>query len=184
MSRKPWSARTPLLVGFFALLLLVGGFGSWSVTSRISGAVVAPGQIEVEQNRQVVQHPDGGVVDQVLVKEGDKVQAGQTLIVLDGTLMRSELTIVENQLFEIIARRGRLEAERDGASRITFSDELIEAARVRPQVSTMMDGQVRLFEARNQSQARQTEQLNKRRDQIGSQIVGHRRPARGAEDPA
>ena len=57
---RPWSARAPLLWGILTLLVLVGGLGSWTALATISGAVIAPGQVEVAQNRQVVQHPDGG----------------------------------------------------------------------------------------------------------------------------
>lgn len=166
-----WSARTPLLIGFVALALLLGGFGTWAVMANISGAIVASGEVKVEQNRQVVQHPDGGVVASIPVKEGDTVTAGDLLVGLDGTDLRSELAIVENQLFEIMARRGRLEAERDSAADITFDPELL-AAGDRPQIANLIDGQRRLFEARNESLARETEQLDLRSDQIAEQVKG------------
>lgn len=66
-TQNNWSPRIPLLVGFITLAVLVGGFGTWSVVANISGAVVAEGQIEVDQNRQIVQHPDGGVIDKILI---------------------------------------------------------------------------------------------------------------------
>ncbi|MFQ6547149.1 HlyD family type I secretion periplasmic adaptor subunit [Aestuariibius sp. 2305UL40-4] len=167
--REKWSARKPLLVGFVALVFLVGGFGSWSIFSNISGAVIATGQVEVDQNRQVIQHPDGGVVQAVAIDEGDRVEEGDLLIQLDPTLLRSELAIVENQLFEIVARRGRLEAERDDAETIIFDPLLDEAPeKSRP----LTDGQMRLFQARRDSIAREVEQLGKRRDQIADQIRG------------
>ncbi|MDP5344964.1 MAG: biotin/lipoyl-binding protein, partial [Paracoccaceae bacterium] len=112
------------MLGWVSLAILVGGFGLWSVLTELSGAVIAPGQVEVEQNRQVVQHPDGGVVAEVVIEEGQEVAAGDVLIRLDGELLRSELTIVEGQFFEILARRGRLEAEQDEATTITFPPEL------------------------------------------------------------
>ncbi|MCE8422186.1 HlyD family secretion protein, partial [Rhodovulum sulfidophilum] len=103
MSRPvPWSSRKPLILGFATLALLVGGFGTWSVASSISGAIVVQGQIEVEQNRQVVQHPDGGVVESIEVSEGSVVQAGDILLRFDGTTLRTELAIVEGQLFEML----------------------------------------------------------------------------------
>ena len=70
-ARPEWSARGAILLGLLSLALLVGGFGLWSVAARISGAVVASGQVEVEQRRQIVQHPDGGVVAEILVHEGE-----------------------------------------------------------------------------------------------------------------
>ena len=166
------SARGPVLFGFLALAVLVGGFGLWSTTTEIAGAVVAQGRVEVEQNRQVVQHPDGGVVAAIHVRNGDRVEAGDPLIQLDGSLLTSELTIVEGQFFEILARRGRLEAERDDADHPTFPAELVTAAAVRADIAALMRGQERLFAARQESTANEIEQLQKRRAQIQNQIDG------------
>ncbi len=168
----PWSARRPLLLGFLALFVLVGGFGSWSVLARISGAVVVSGQVEVEQNRQVVQHPDGGVVRELRIKEGDKVKAGDVLIRLDPSILRSNLATIESQLYEILARRGRLEAERDSARTIIFAPELLAAAQENPEVAELIAGQERLFHARLETLAKSVEQLQKRRAQIANQIDG------------
>lgn len=171
-SPRRWTAGRPLAVGFVSLLVLVGGFGTWAVLAQISGAVVAPGQVEVDQNRQVVQHPDGGVVDKVLVEEGDFVDAGAELVRLDPALLGSELAIVEGQLFEIIARRGRLAAERDEASTITFDPELQKVAQQRPQVAELMGGQDRLFAARAETLLKESQQLDKRAAQIADQVTG------------
>ncbi|KCV82220.1 Type I secretion membrane fusion protein, HlyD family [Actibacterium atlanticum] len=160
------------MLGFITLVILLGGFGGWSVFSRIAGAVVAGGQVKVEQNRQVVQHPDGGVVDLVSVREGDVVKAGDVLVVLDAVQLQSELTIVENQLFELLARRGRLEAERDDRDAIVYRAELQEAAQSDPDVAEITDGQSRLFVARNESNAKALEQLEKQRAQIADQVRG------------
>ncbi|WP_243611917.1 HlyD family type I secretion periplasmic adaptor subunit [Shimia aestuarii] len=170
--KTTWSARTPLTIGFVALLILVGGFGSWSVFSELSGAVIASGRIEVDQNRQVVQHPDGGVVEEILVDEGDLIEAGQTLIRLDSTLLASNLAIVEGQLYELMARRGRLTAERDESAEVVFDDELLEIARNNPNVQDILDGQRRLFRARLDSLDREVDQLGKRRGQIADQVRG------------
>lgn len=167
-----WSARKPLLLGVLALAMLVGGFGGWATLTRISGAVVASGQVEVEQDRQVVQHPDGGVVAEILVSDSDLVATGALLIRLDGTLLRTELAIVEGQFFELLARHGRLEAERDGASQITFPAELTKQPGDRQDVKAAMDGQLRLFATRVESARNERQQLEKRRDQTESQIAG------------
>ena len=66
-----YSPRGPLLIGGISLALLLGGFGAWATMTQIAGAIVTTGQIEVDQNRQVVQHPDGGVIAELLVDEGD-----------------------------------------------------------------------------------------------------------------
>jgi HlyD family secretion protein len=114
---RRWSARSSLLLGFLCLLLLLGGFGAWAASTHITGAVIASGRVEVAQNRQVVQHPDGGVVSEILVKEGDEVQQGDLLLRLDAEQLQSELAVVEGQLLEILARQARLEAEESGPNR-------------------------------------------------------------------
>lgn len=169
---KRFSVRGPMTLGLITLLVLVGGFGSWATFTNISGAIIAGGQIEVDQNRQVVQHPDGGVVAEILVDEGDAVAADQALIRLDATRLKSELAIAEGQLYELMARRGRLEAERDGADVAAFDPLLIEAADSNADVKSLMDGQTRLLAARLESVAKETDQLNKRRAQIANQIEG------------
>ena len=161
-----------MLIGILTLFVLVGGFGGWAIFANISGAIVASGQVEVDQNRQVVQHPDGGVVMAIDVDEGDFVEAGSILLRLDPTILKSELSIVESQLFELMARRGRFEAERDGADKITFQSELLELASDRPEVQDLIDGQSRLFAARNDSQDKEIEQLQKRKAQIIAQVDG------------
>jgi HlyD family secretion protein len=173
MSRdKEWSARTPLLIGTFTLLVLLGGFGTWAVMSSIAGAIVATGRIEVDRNRQVVQHLDGGIVAEILVDDGDSVTRGELLLRLDAKELRSQLAITEGQLFEMMARRGRLEAERDSAKEVQFDAELLALAASRPAVMDLVEGQRRLFVAREESIAREIEQLNKRSAQTRDQITG------------
>lgn len=167
-----WSAKRPMIVGLVGLVLLVGGFGTWAALTEISGAIIASGRIEVDQNRQVVQHPDGGVVEAILVEEGDHVEAGEVLLRLDDTQLTSQLAITESQLFELMARRGRLEAERDSEPEIAFDPLLIEVAQNRADATDLMAGQKRLMQARAESVAREAEQLEKRRAQIANQIVG------------
>lgn len=167
-----WSARAPLTVGIVALLVLVVGFGSWASLSQISGAIIAGGQIEVDRNRQIVQHLDGGVVEQILVDEGDTVQVGQTLIRLDSKLLTSTIATTEGQLFELMARRGRYEAERDNTPDIQFDPELLQLAETIQSVADILAGQSRLFAARIDSLGNEISQMHKRRSQISDQIVG------------
>lgn len=166
------SARRPLWLGGLTLVALVGGFGLWSVMTTITGAIVAPGRIEVEQNRQIVQHPDGGVVSEILVSEGASVKAGDVILRLDGTMVGSELAIVEGQLSEVQSRRARLTAERDGLTEMTIPEDLAAKALASEQVAEQIDGQERLFRARAETLARTQEQLIKRKAQIQSQIDG------------
>lgn len=167
-----WGAWRHVILGAVALVVLVGGVGVWSAFANIAGAVVAMGQLKVESNRQVVQHLDGGVVKEILVKEGDVVEAGEVLVRLDDKLMVGELTIAEGQLYEIMARRGRLIAERDGLSAPVFNDELQDAARNNPEIASLLEGQTRLYSARATSMKGQKEQLRERQSQIREEIAG------------
>lgn len=168
----PLSARGPILSGFVMIAVLIFGFGVWSVLARISGAIVAPGQVQVAQNRQVVQHPDGGVIETIAITEGQTVQAGDLLVRLDGSLLKSELAIVEAQLFELQARRARLEAEQNDAPRMFPPPDLLMAAQSRPDVAKLLDGQQKLFTMRAETQTRQTDQLHRRAALMASQIKG------------
>ncbi|MEL6793749.1 MAG: biotin/lipoyl-binding protein [Pseudomonadota bacterium] len=167
-----WTAGRHLALGAATLIVLVFGVGVWSAFANISGAIVASAKLKVESERQVLQHPEGGVVSDILVKEGDRVEAGQTLIRLDDTLIRAELNIVEGQLYEIMARRGRLAAERDQARAPVFSEELRIIAAQDPKVASLMEGQRQLFIARGDTAARETAQLRERQMQIGEEITG------------
>lgn len=167
-----WRFRPFLLLGYAALVLLVLGLGSWSVTARISGAVIAPGQVEVLGNRQVVQHPTGGVVVEIVARDGDRVAAGDVLLRLEGDEIRAELAMVESQLFELIARQDRLEAQRDAAESIAFSAEITARAVADPALAEVMAAQRDQFEARRDARLREREQLDERAGQIGNQIDG------------
>lgn len=155
-AREPYSARLPLTLGFLAVFLLVGVVGAWSVGTQIAGAVVASGVVQIESDRQVVQHPDGGVVGEILARDGDQVAAGDVVVRLDGTFFRSELAVVEGQLAEV---------PDFGA---TPAYALIGADTVQNQV----EGQRRLFQARRISLAQEQQQLGEQQTQIVRQIEG------------
>lgn len=171
-SQENWSALVPKLIGALASLLLIGGFGTWSYLTNISGAIIASGRIEVAKNRQIVQHKDGGIVTEVLVDEGSIVAAGDVLFRLDKTRHDFELAVVEAELFELLARRSRLEAERDNRSEIEFAPLLQDLAATNADVPDLLLGQERLLQARVQTTAQRLDQLEKRKGQIDNQIDG------------
>jgi HlyD family secretion protein len=167
-----WSARGFIRFGLFSVFLLVGGLGTWAATAELAGAVVASGQLRVTAQQQVVQHPDGGVVGEILVSEGDRVDGGETLVRLDGTSLRAELAALEGQLYELMARRGRLMAEQAELDRITFDKELLEKAQTDPEVAVHVDGQRSLFEARRRTMESELKVMDERKEQIKEQIQG------------
>jgi len=166
------TARLPTIVGFGAMAILIAGLGLWATQAQIDGAVVASGRVIVDRNRQAVQHPDGGVVKAVLVKEGDSITRGDVLVQLDPTLPLSELSIIESQLYELMSRRGRLEAERDGATEIVFDPALVEAAAKDDRIATLMRGQKSLFDARLESFRQGLTQLENQQLQLEQQVEG------------
>ena len=117
--------RPLLFLGYFTVFTLVFGLGAWAAVTRIAGAVVTAGALEVEGKRQVVQHPIGGVIKAINARDGDEVDEGEILVELDGENLGPELDTVEGQWFEILARKSRLDAERDGLAAITFHPELV-----------------------------------------------------------
>lgn len=167
-----FSTRKHITIGLLALGVLVFGFGGWASFTKISGAIIASGRIEVDQNRQIVQHPDGGVVQDILIDEGDLVTLNQTLIKLDPTQLNAELAIIEGQLFEMMARRGRLVAEQNNRDIIQFDPLLLARAQNNVNVRELVEGQQRLFDARRVSVSNEIDQLSKRRSQTIDQIDG------------
>jgi HlyD family secretion protein len=154
------SFRGPALLGMTALVLLVAGVGTWATQTTLAGAIVVPGQVEVTDNRRIVQHPDGGLVAEVFVRDGQVVAAGDPLVRLDGTDLDSKLRIIDGQLSELAARAARLVAERDGSDTPAFPTALS------PGNAAQIDGQMDLFAARRATLANERDLLLRRTDQI------------------
>lgn len=166
------SIRTPLIVGTVAIFWLVAGLGGWSVSTSLAGAIIAEGRVQVERNRQIVQHPDGGVVTDILVREGDHVTAGRVLLRLDGAALNSDLAIVEGRLIELAAENARLVAERDGLTTPTFPPEVFARAHHDTVVAAQIDGQLRLWAARRAALIDATSHLDRRIDLYRAQSAG------------
>jgi HlyD family secretion protein len=170
--KDPYQAIRRLnLTGLAVIVLLVGGIGGWASTTQLSGAVIAPGSIVVESSVKKVQHPTGGVVGEILVKEGDSVEEGQIVMRLDDTVTRSTLGVVRSQLDENTAREARLLAERDGADAIEFPANLTQR-KDEKSVVTAISGEERLFEARKLARDGQRSQLRERIVQSNEEIRG------------
>jgi HlyD family secretion protein len=165
------SIRRLNLVGFAAAILFLGGVGGWAATSQLTGAVIAPGTLVVESNVKKVQHPTGGVVGQLLVQEGNRVEAGQIIMRLDDTVTRATLGVVQSQLDELMAREARLLAERDAAEAVTFPDELLRRER-EGGVAIAIAGEQRLFQSRRSAREGQRAQLRERNLQTKEEITG------------
>jgi HlyD family secretion protein len=165
------SLRRLILAGVISVLVLVGGFGGWAVATRISGAVIAQGKLIVESSVKKVQHPIGGVVGELKVREGEHVQSGDVLLRLDQTQALANLDIVKQTLDELTARRARDEAERDDLQSIRFPDDLL-AQIGDPRVARLIGEEKTLFENRKQGRDGQKAQLGEQVSQLGEQANG------------
>lgn len=168
---KPIGVRRYVLAASLVTALLVGGIGLWSTQTEIAGAVVAPGLVVVDGHVKKVQHPTGGVVGEILVKNGDRVKAGHVVMRLDETVTRANLQIVTKQIDELTLRSARLTAERDKASDITIPAEF--ASRLdEPEIATALAGERSLFQTRRRTIEAQDEQVRERIEQYDQEAAG------------
>jgi len=165
------SMRRHLVAAAVVVLVLVLGVGGWGATAVISGAVVAPGSLVVDSNVKKVQHPTGGIVGELRVRDGDHVRAGDIVVRLDETVTRANLAIVTKTLDELMARKARLEAERDGWATIVFPAQLM-AGTNDPDRAAAMESERKLFNLRKSARTGQKAQLQERVAQLGEEISG------------
>jgi HlyD family secretion protein len=165
---EPALARR-LLLGVTLIILMVVSVGGWAATTPIGGAVIASGFVVVESNIKKVQHPTGGIVAEINVKNGNVVNAGDVLISLDDTQARANLGIVVSQLVQLRGRKARLEAERDQADEVRFPAGFVESGE---DAAAIMEGEKRLFEVRQSVKNGQIAQFTERIGQLNQEIKG------------
>lgn len=154
------------IVGVF-----LAGFVGWAALAPLESAAIAPGVVSVDGNRKTVQHLEGGIVGEILVREGDRIAAGQVLIRLDDTTPRASLELLHGRWMVASALEARLEAERDGQAAVRFPASLL-ARRGDPKARQIVEGQTNVFEARREALASQTAILKQRVAQYSEEIVG------------
>lgn len=168
-------ARPPVgrfvLVGVLIIALFFGGFGAWAALAPLASAAVAPGVVRAESSRKTVQHLEGGIIKELLVKENTPVKQGQVLIRLDDTAAQSRYDAIRHQRDLLAASQARLLAQQAGADRIEFPAD-IEARRGDPRTGAMLANQEKVFATRRQTYMGQREILEARISQLGSQIDG------------
>ncbi len=172
-SRSRRSIRRHALVGLVIVAILAGGVGGWAGTMKLSGALIAPGSVVVDSNVKKVQHPTGGIVGDLRVRDGDRVKSGDVVVRLDDTVTRANLAIVTKGINELTARKARLESERDGAENVVFPSDLLARAADRD-VAAVIDSERKLFELRRSARLGQKEQLRQRIEQFKEEVRGYR----------
>jgi len=170
-TEAPDGIRGYLLVGTAAAVLLVVGIGGWAATTELAGAVLASGTVVVDSKVKKVQHPTGGVIGEIRIKDGDVVKAGDLLIRLDETVTKANLETVTKQLDELAVRNARLRAELAGDDQVPMPDEL-KSREKEPAIATIMASEQALFESRKDARQGQRSQLQERIAQLRAQIDG------------
>jgi HlyD family secretion protein len=163
--------RRPATVGYVIIIFAFGIFGGWAALAKLDSAVVSPGTVAVESNRKTIAHLEGGIVRQILVKEGEHVREGQVLFRMDNTQPQASADMSHNQLMSALALEARLIAERDGRASITFPPELLAASAGPVAVEAVTD-QSKQFEERRASLNNQISILEKRVTQFSSELEG------------
>jgi epimerase transport system membrane fusion protein len=167
------SARGAILAGVAILALFFGVLGTWAFVAPLNAAIVGEAVVKVEGNRKSVQHFEGGIVRELRVAEGDRVEVGDVLIVLDDTAVAAERDVLARQFAVLSATEARLIAEMEGADTIAFPAALIAEGRD-PSVAATLAVQQQEFDSRRATLAGEVEILEKRIDQLSEQIAGHR----------
>jgi HlyD family secretion protein len=165
------SIRSHLLVGGLGFLTLTGLLGGWAVGTEIVGAVIAQGSLVVETSLKKVQHPVGGVVSELMVRDGDRVKAGDIVMRIDATMTRANLAIIVKSLDQFTARKARLESERDRAGKVVFPKALLDRSND-TDIVAMLDAEQRLFETRSAVRESKKRQLEQRVRQLRDEIAG------------
>lgn len=161
--------RRRVVYGLSLTALLAGSIYGWGAAASIASAIIAPGLIVVDGSGKKVQHPTGGVIGSILVKNGDHVEAGQVVVRLDATQTRAALGVITSQQVQLEGRKARLEAERDQAKSVTFPPAYAESS---AEAGAIAASEQRLYAARQTAKDSQKAQLNERIGQLRKEIEG------------
>lgn len=168
------SIQRYIVAGIIIMALVVLGVGGWASTAELSGAVIGQGSIIVDSSVKKVQHPTGGVVSELRVRDGDQVKAGAILVRLDETQTLANATIISKSYDELLARQARLEAERDGAEQVTFPSVLLDRAKdPKSEAARAIAAERSLFGLRRLAREGQKAQLKERGAQLRDEITGY-----------
>ena len=157
-------------IGLITILVTFGGFGAWALFAPLHGAVIAAGQVKIENSRKTIQHLEGGIVGNILVKEGQVVKQGETLIVLESAQVDAQLNMVGDQLAVEMASASRLQAEKAGRGAITFPAELL-ARNKEATIVEIMRNETALFNVRRQTVNSEISLLRGQISEVKSEIL-------------
>lgn len=159
------------LVGYGIIIFCFGVLGGWAAVTPLGSAVIASGVVNTEGNKKTIQHLEGGIIKEILVHEGQHVDAGEVILKLDDTSPKANLDIFRNQLYAAVARDARLEAELSNSPAIEFPHELTKAS-TDPVAAKAIEDQESQFKERRSSIDGQISILRSRADQLRQEIEG------------
>lgn len=174
-------AKRTIRSGMWLIVVAFGGFGTWAALAPISGAVIVPGTVKVEAYRKTVQHLEGGIVEEILVRNGERVREGQKLLVLDSVQAVASVGVLQTELDAEIARQQRLQAEAARAETVTYSPQLLKRRSTSPELGEMMDAENNLFVARRRLIDNQANILRAQIGAISEEINGLQAQVRSAD---
>ncbi len=166
---KDFGVKSRVYIGAATACLLVFALGGWAAKAELTGAVLAPGQIKVEKDLRAVQHLDGGIIKEIAVRKGDEIKADQLLFRLDDTQTLAELQIVRTQMVELLSKRSRLMAERDGSKNMPSVTDPLQLGVMQ---SDVLKGEINLFKGNRKSRESQKEQLALSINQLEEEVNG------------
>lgn len=158
---NPIGWRGVLWWGYGIIFLFFGVFGVWAAVAPLESGAVAQGQVQVVGNQRLVQHLEGGIIKQILVRDGDRVKLGQPLVILDATRAQTQYDRIHQQYLAALGREARLVAERKGLTTVAFPQALSQASGL-PVVREILEGEQRLFDGRRNSVSNQLQLLDRR----------------------
>ena len=161
-----------ILLGLSAIIAAWGGFGIWSATAPLASAVVATGSLTVATKRKEVQHLEGGIVQRIAVKDGDRVAAGDVLFELDVTRSKSRFAMARTAYLAAAAAQARLSAERDTKHKFEFPPDVRAEGRRDSQIAAILKSQRQIFAARQREFRGQVAILNQSISRLGDEIKG------------
>ena len=161
-------ARREIVWGFVVIGLFFGGILAWSLLAPLSSAAIAPGVVTVDGNRKTVQHLEGGIVEEILVRDGDRVAAGQALVRLRPLVAETEYRQLETRRALLLGQEARLRAEQAGDDRIEFPGSLHLAADSDPDIGEALADQQVIFDTRRAGLLGQLQAMDEEIDEAGA----------------
>ncbi|MBN2741692.1 MAG: biotin/lipoyl-binding protein, partial [Rhodobacteraceae bacterium] len=172
MTRR-WSPANFLMLGILTWTIGLGGSLWWAIVTDINGAVITTGRIALEAHTQILQHPDGGLVDEINVQAGDHVEAGAPLIRLDGTELEAQRALLRNDLYSTLAQIDLRRAELNDHSSLIYQPELMKVADEGRFVSRLLKTERNQLAIRRETLEKTRAQWRERKIQTEALIDGY-----------